>query len=131
MAAAFGCCVALAFAAANTLDVRRLGRACAIAWVLFGWVALCLVVSFKTRYPSLETAPRPAQWQLGATVAACALMLRVSLLRVAELEAASTGAEPAAVARLARNVRLQLVAAAMLVGAGAVMEWAGLAAYDL
>jgi hypothetical protein len=119
--AALGCGGALLFAATNMGSPQRIQRACALAWVCFGLAALCLVMTLRVRYASLEAAPRPAQWQLGATVAAGALLLRVSLLRLAELQAARDTGEQASVARLARRIRLQWMAAAVLLGFAAAV----------
>lgn len=116
--AALGCCLALGVGAANTGNLPRARQACAVAWACLGALALCTVAVFKARYPSLETAPRLAQWQIGATVAAGALLARVSVLRLNELQATRDAGEAALAARLERNVRLQLVTAgALLVGA--------------
>ncbi|WP_263262885.1 hypothetical protein [Pseudomonas sp. RIT-PI-S] len=121
--ATLACCLALLYGGLNAAQAGRVRRSCVMAWVGFVALAGCLVMTFKARYPGLETAPRLAQWQLGATLAAAALLLRVSLLRLAELENAGAAGEDRVAATLARGIRLHLVAAALLL-AGA----AGLAA---
>lgn len=120
-AAAAACCLALVYGAIHVRQPQRLRRACGFAWVCLAVLAGCLVAWFRSRFPSLETAPRPVQWQLGATLAAGALLARVSLLRAGELATADGhGAD-----RLARIVRWQLIAAAVLLGMGTVMGMAG------
>ena len=94
-----------------------------MAWALFGLVMLCLVMTFKVRYPGLETAPRLAQWQIGASLAAGALMLRVSLLRAPQLQAAQAEDERHTAGRLVRGIRLHLAAAAALVALAAAAGW--------
>lgn len=120
--AALGCCVALVISAANTGHVPKARQACGVAWACFGALVLCTVIAFKARYPSLETAPRLAQWQVGATVAAGALLARVSVLRLNELQEARDAGETGLAAHVQRRVRLQLVAAGALLIANAGMS---------
>ena len=120
-AAAAACCLALAYSAIHVRQPQRLRLGCGLAWACLAVLAGCLVAWFKSRFPSLETAPRPVQWQLGATLAAGALLARVSLLRAGELAAA----DGHGAVRLARIVRWQLVAAAVILGTGTAVGMAG------
>ncbi|MBA1243827.1 hypothetical protein [Pseudomonas japonica] len=120
-AAAAACCLALVYGAIHVRQPLRLRLGYGVAWICLAVLAGCLVAWFKSHFPSLETAPRPVQWQLGATLAAGALLARVSLLRAGELAAA----DGHGAVRLARIVRWQLVAAAVLLGVGTAVGMAG------
>lgn len=121
IAAASACCLALAYSAIHVRQPQRVRLGCGVTWACLAVLAGCVVAWFKSRFPSLETAPRPVQWQLGATLAAGALLARVSLLRAPELAIA----EGQGAVRLARIMRWQLIAAAVLLAVGTAVGMAG------
>jgi hypothetical protein len=110
---------ALLYAALNVSRRARLAGACSLAWAGFACLAVCMVAWFKGQAFGLDTAPRRVQWQLGALLAAGALLARVSLLRAHELLVA----QGYTAVRLGRIVRWQLIVAALLLGAVAWMAW--------
>ncbi|WP_426149369.1 hypothetical protein [Pseudomonas sp. DC3000-4b1] len=116
MASALGC-AALLYAACRSGHEAALRRACILAGLALALTVGCLVIWFRARFPGLETAPRPVQWQLGATLGAGALWARVTLARLPEI----ANAQVATRAGHTRIMRWQLSVAAALLALGSAL----------
>jgi hypothetical protein len=116
LASASGC-AAMLYAVCRSGQEAAFRRGCTLAGLALAVIAACLVVWFRARFPALETAPRPVQWQLGATLGAGTLWARVTLARLPEM----INAQGSTRARHTRIMRWQLSVAAALLAMGTAL----------